>query len=791
MKALAISAAAAAAGLVLLAVTFPRTDPSASLRVQVDRTQAIDRARKLSLRYGVDTAGWRATVFNEASREHLDYEAEYPRDPAARLFSPMKITVVLRDPAGKRTVQAALFPDGRPDEWRRTEPSGASLSGGPAAEDVLADFTGSNRAAFTNPATFDRDGMLHRTWEWPSRAGFPLAAKFETEQRNGVVVSAKLTPLYGDPFDKKFSASKETGPVMDASLWIRTLAWFPALGLCFWWAVKRRLRYRVPLLLLSLQLVWAAVSFWGSTYLAELSPYWRTGNNLGINLGTGAPRFGWSAWAGLAFFSFFVFAGAGQAFRSDGNREKWLSLDLLSRGRIRNRSVGSALAIGTLAGLALAPAPYIVAAVSKAAIPFHSLDAMLAMFPAAVAIRLSAAVLAVELFGFAFPMAALLRNRWVRWGLFVPVGVLLTAAATPFSSTTIAALVCGALLFAGYTVLYLHTDLLALMTAMIAGRAIVTPFVLLYQPAGPLRASGFVLLGAGAALTAVFLHLARRAPAHDAVAPGEIAAAVPDDSELDAPTSRERLQAEFEVAGKAQRDALPSAPPAIDGFSLAGSCEPAKQVGGDLYDFFPLPDGRLGIAVADVSGKGVPAALYMMVTKGLLTAISRDSGEIAEILQQTNLHLYRACRRKVFVTMAALALDPATRRLQYGRAGHNPVVWRRARLRETVLLKPQGLGLGMAPNEAFKRNLEVQDLEFEPGDALVLYSDGITEAVNERMEQYGEDRLMRVVEAADGLPAGKARDIILRDLAGFMGSTPARDDITVVVLRADEAAQAA
>ena len=254
-------------------------------------------------------------------------------------------------------------------------------------------------------------------------------------------------------------------------------------------------------------------------------------------------------------------------------------------------------------------------------------------------------------------------------------------------------------------------------------------------------------------------------------------------ADSDTKTGRMRLEAEFEVARKAQQDALPTAAPVVDGYSLAGSCQPAQQVGGDLYDYFFLADGRLGIAVADVSGKGVPAALYMMVTKGLLAATTRDSNDLAYILQQINRHLYRVCKKKVFVTLAAVALDPSARRLQHGRAGHNPILWRRTVRGETVLLKPPGLGLGMTPGERFNRTLKIEELELQPGDAIVLYSDGITEAVDSTMEQFGEGRLVRAVESADGKPAEESRAAILRDLAAFVGAAPARDDVTLVVLR--------
>jgi sigma-B regulation protein RsbU (phosphoserine phosphatase) len=317
--------------------------------------------------------------------------------------------------------------------------------------------------------------------------------------------------------------------------------------------------------------------------------------------------------------------------------------------------------------------------------------------------------------------------------------------------------------------------------AAIAARAAIVPWVLFSQPLSSMRESALGLFTLGAAALAASVYWALRGAEPDAQA---TAASFSPEAEAPAKPDRERLKAEFEVARKAQQDALPADPPVMEGYSLAGWCEPAQQVGGDLYDFFPLPDGRLGIAVADVSGKGVPAALYMMVTKGLLTAVSRDSNQLAYILEQINLHLYRACRKKVFVTMAAVVLDSSNRRLEYGRAGHNPVVWRRTRRGQTALVKPPGLGLGMTPGERFTRSLRIEELELEPQDAIVLYSDGVTEAVNHAMEQFGEARLMRAVESTDGQSAIDSRDAILRDLAEFRGAAPARDDITLVVIRA-------
>src|SRR5262249_16884022 len=133
---------------------------------------------------------------------------------------------------------------------------------------------------------------------------------------------------------------------------------------------------------------------------------------------------------------------------------------------------------------------------------------------------------------------------------------------------------------------------------------------------------------------------------------------------------RERLRAEFTVARRVQEQMLPPVPPAANGFGLAAPCRPAREVGGDLYEFIPLDDGRHLVAGGDVSGKGVPAALYMTLTKGLLGAVAGQSTDPDRIAIAVNEHLYEACARKTFVTAALGILDTSARTFQYARAGH-------------------------------------------------------------------------------------------------------------------------
>nr|MBA3441540.1 PP2C family protein-serine/threonine phosphatase [Pyrinomonadaceae bacterium] len=223
--------------------------------------------------------------------------------------------------------------------------------------------------------------------------------------------------------------------------------------------------------------------------------------------------------------------------------------------------------------------------------------------------------------------------------------------------------------------------------------------------------------------------------------------------------------------------------PQIPGYEIAASCRPAREVGGDLYDFLTLPNERIGIVVADVSGKGVPAALYMTLTKGLLASVAENESDPSSILREVNRHLYEVCRRKMFVTMILGVLDPATQTLTYARAGHNPGVWRSAQLQTHTLLRAPGLGLGLNKGKLFNRSLRLESIQVKPGDALLFYSDGITEAMNGALEEYGEERLLTAVASTDGLSAAHTQDAILADVSEFLNGTPPQDDMTLVVVR--------
>jgi sigma-B regulation protein RsbU (phosphoserine phosphatase) len=197
-----------------------------------------------------------------------------------------------------------------------------------------------------------------------------------------------------------------------------------------------------------------------------------------------------------------------------------------------------------------------------------------------------------------------------------------------------------------------------------------------------------------------------------------------------------------------------------------------------------MANGRLGLCVADVSGKGVAAALYMTLTKGILAAAAPECDDVAELARHANRHIYAAGRRKVFVTAVFASLDPQSRTVEYVRAGHNPVLHRAGIDGETRYLQAPGMGLGMTNGVLFDRVTRVERITLAEGDSLVIYSDGVTEAMNAALEQYGEDRLLRLVRDSGSAGASALVEAIRRDVAAFAGAQPPHDDITVLVLKA-------
>jgi sigma-B regulation protein RsbU (phosphoserine phosphatase) len=252
---------------------------------------------------------------------------------------------------------------------------------------------------------------------------------------------------------------------------------------------------------------------------------------------------------------------------------------------------------------------------------------------------------------------------------------------------------------------------------------------------------------------------------------------------------KKRLEEELRIARGIQMSLLPHGTLEIPGISVSAVCVPAREVGGDYYDLLRLDDHRLGLLVADVAGKGTSAALYMAELKGLMLSLSRIHASPRALLVEANQIVSEHLDNRSFITMIYAVVDVKRRTLTYARAGHTPLVYIPAGEAMARVLAPDGLVLGLRVDQEglFERLLVEQTVAFDDGDLFVLFTDGISEAMNAADDCFGEQRLSRVIEEGRRLAPEALRDRILAEVDGFVVGAPQHDDMTLIVLRAGDA----
>jgi serine phosphatase RsbU (regulator of sigma subunit) len=243
---------------------------------------------------------------------------------------------------------------------------------------------------------------------------------------------------------------------------------------------------------------------------------------------------------------------------------------------------------------------------------------------------------------------------------------------------------------------------------------------------------------------------------------------------------RQRLERELGLARKVQESLLPNELPRIPRFSLAAKWQSALEMAGDFFDIFQLPDGRWGIVVADVSDKGAPAAMYMVMTRSFIrTSAAKFSGP-AKTLEDVNQHLIANSTASMFVTVFYAILDPQSNTLTFSNAGQNPPLLRCATGIDQ--LARTGMALGIV------EGIEMSEvtLSLASCDSLVIYTDGLTEALNTQDEEYGLARLTSALETAPVSNAGTQLDHLMSDLDAFTGDIPPFDDITLFIVTLEQ-----
>jgi len=249
-------------------------------------------------------------------------------------------------------------------------------------------------------------------------------------------------------------------------------------------------------------------------------------------------------------------------------------------------------------------------------------------------------------------------------------------------------------------------------------------------------------------------------------------------------TEQERLKRELEIAHTVQKNLLPRSNPNIPGLDIAGTCIPADEIGGDYYDYFLINDHTVGIAIADVTGKGTSAAFYMAVIKGIMLSLTSVFSSPKQLLRELNKRLYGSMDRKVFITMTYAIVDIKRRRLTFARAGHSALIMRKANNSEVKCFAPLGIGLGLDKGNLFDSTIMEQEIKFEPGDTFVFYTDGISEAMNPYRKEFGEQRLIDLIARLNFQSSFQIQQSIIEAVNDFVRGAPQHDDITMVTVTA-------
>ena len=243
---------------------------------------------------------------------------------------------------------------------------------------------------------------------------------------------------------------------------------------------------------------------------------------------------------------------------------------------------------------------------------------------------------------------------------------------------------------------------------------------------------------------------------------------------------RSRLAQELDVAHNIQASLIPPGNPRIPGCSVAGFWQAARQVGGDFYDFIPLPDGSWGIVIADVADKGIPAALFMAMSRTIIRTIAYNRVHPSETLMRVNQIIDSEAQSDLFVTVFYAVYDPRKNTLTYANGGHNPPLLLHTN-GSVELLHGDGIALGVIPNVTIIES----SVHLQPGDTLIFYTDGVTEAMNEDYDEFGMSRLQVTARNGRYLQAEQIMQAITHAVNQHAGDTPQFDDITLVVLKTD------
>jgi sigma-B regulation protein RsbU (phosphoserine phosphatase) len=247
-------------------------------------------------------------------------------------------------------------------------------------------------------------------------------------------------------------------------------------------------------------------------------------------------------------------------------------------------------------------------------------------------------------------------------------------------------------------------------------------------------------------------------------------------------TEKKKLDHDIEVAREIQRILLPSQAPVVEGFNCAALNIPAQQVSGDYFDFIQVDAHRWGVAVADVSGKGVPASIIMAMCRSVLRSKAPGNSSPAQVLREVNRQLYPDIREDMFITMIYLIMDPSGT-LILARAGHESALWCRNQFKQIEIIEAPGMALGIDPGDVFDEVIKDVTVDLSPLDTVVVYTDGINEALDDEGNEFGQEQLKEVLQAAGPRSVDFLVKTIVERVQNFSSGHPQNDDITLAAVQ--------
>ena len=246
---------------------------------------------------------------------------------------------------------------------------------------------------------------------------------------------------------------------------------------------------------------------------------------------------------------------------------------------------------------------------------------------------------------------------------------------------------------------------------------------------------------------------------------------------------RERMEEELRIARDVQLRLLPDSTPKYNNIPIESLTITAYEVGGDYYDFLNFTDNHMGIIIGDVSGKGTSAAFYMAEAKGIVQALSKTFQKPRDLLIRTNEILYQTLKRKSFISMLMASLDCNTNILSFARAGHCPLLYYNSKRQKATLLQPEGIGVGLEKGDIFTKKLKEEKIKCQPGDIIVFYTDGLSEARNHSGEEYGDERLRTLIETNAHKTALELKNLVIDSILTFLNGRSLSDDLTLLLVK--------